>query len=390
MAEVVVMDGDIMHEDGFFPLPNVELFERLKNLADDHEALLVNLQVFYIAFQPIHGSSLSLNQRRKLFNMGAAEFVMKLMSENLEDEEIHVWAWRILRDSICFLDNENPAEYETVNRAVEIGVVEAIVRELTRVNSRPRVLWNVFSSLTTICLAQEHAEKIISCGVVESCLRIVNLDVSEDFSTSALGSLKNLAISKRTHAYLLKAGSIRVANEAMHFLSSDNNYELKLGLCAASLICRLIENQEVGEGTDVVYGNKILYYRLEWLLKKVLSAGSRGTVIGSGWNPANIILDISILANHDRSKSLLVAFIPLLYKALKTRGAGNSRLVKYAVQTLVELSSDPVCAIEIGEQNKEFFMILKKLRRSPLLDVQSFQNISLLLTLEGKKKQILF
>jgi hypothetical protein len=294
------------------------------------------LKLFFMSFQPPASSTICLPVRKGLFSMGVWEFLLPLTEKYENTEEVQHWIWQILRDTICVYDNEDPAEFETVKLAVEHGAINVMVKELRREPARLQVLFNVFSSLTTICLDFRYADRVIESGAVEACLRLVEQNITFDYSTSALGSLKNLAITKSARPFLLQAGALQVAQGSLRHLRADSPSELKFGLCAASLICRLMDGQETGPLVDMFAETEGLVLRqLHWLLNAVLRVGP--VVIGSGWNPANIVMDLAILAQPDENKRYMVDFVPLLALGLQSRGLKNMRLTQYAVDALLSI-----------------------------------------------------
>ncbi|KAH9250104.1 hypothetical protein BASA81_012151 [Batrachochytrium salamandrivorans] len=274
--------------------------------------------------------------------MRAVEFCLKLLQTYPDHEEVCSWAWLILRDAICVFDNENPREFVTVDLALEFGVLEEIIRELERKVHRSTCLGHAFSSLTTICLVERHALQVAQSGVARACVNVCHRQVSEELLTSALGSLKNLAMTSKCRQLLVDCGAVQVAESYVEAVASPVNSTLKLGLCACSLLVRLVG----GSG----WTEWLFYDRMLMLLRNVFKVGLRGTVIQSEWNPANIVLDLLLLVQCDENQPKLVGAIPLLINGLRLRGERNTRLVRFTVATLFHLYVGSQSNVELAHE----------------------------------------
>jgi hypothetical protein len=360
------------------------LFDKVKNDVEEPRSLEESLRLFCFGFQPLTGTSIPLDTRRKLFDTGACAFLFDILAKYPEDIQIHFWCWKIFHDAICIYDNDQIEEFETVDRGIDLGVLEWIAAEVSRQPPRPRILSDVFSVLTTICMVSKHAEIIIAAGIVESCLDLAeNRDMSLDISTSTLGSLKNLAMSEVSATYLKNDRVIALARSKLHLLESENAPQVKLGLCAASLIIRVVGPDDAGmdeEMADFLFQNEQLFAKLAWLLQSTLEVGPTGTVLDSGWNPANIVLDISILAAMDENKHALVEHVKVLAESLQRRGLGNARLVKYSVQALASLRQEKLNNAAFDVYSTQLRNALETLNAHTCLDLKTFQDITVLLS----------
>lgn len=311
-------------------LPSAEIFAQMKRVGHNPQLVLEPIRRFFFHFQPQIGfPSLRLLQRLELFEMRAVDFCLRLLQTYPDHDELCSWAWLILRDAICVFDNENPREFVTVDLALEAGVLGEIVRELEREVHRSTCLGHAFSSLTTICLVERHALQVAQSGVARACVNVCRRPVSEEFLTSALGSLKNLAMASPCRQTLVDCGAVQVAEDHVSAVASPVNSTIKLGLCACSLLVRLVG----GEG----WTEWLFYDRMLVLLGNVFKVGPRGTVIQSEWNPANIVLDVLLLAQCDENLPKLVGAVALLVDGLKLRGERNARLVRFTVAALFHL-----------------------------------------------------
>lgn len=310
--------------------PSQDIFNRILLVSHDPTALLPAICQFFVHFQPQNGfPSLRLPQRIRLFEMKAFEHCITLLQRFPDDTEICTWIWKILRDAVCVFDNENDAEFCTIDLALQYGIIPALMNELQRPIVRTPCLSHAFSTLTTICLVERHAERVTREGIAQACVNIFSKDLSEDFITSALGSLKNLAMCSACVPLLIDMGAAEAARRYTGAISSKVDSTLKLGLCACSLLIRL-------EGGDK-WKIDLLYDNLFRLLRAVFMIGPRGTVIQSGWNPANIVLDMWLLSMCDANKQKLARAVHLIADGMRERGEKNLRLIKFSVATLFQL-----------------------------------------------------
>ena len=347
-------------------LPSIQqiIFEQVKKAKDDPLELGFTLHVFFNTFQrhPDNGC-VTLEQRLALFDMGLWEFAVPLLSAYNDNIDIRRWIWRIFRDSIAICDNENPQEFETVDLAMERNVLELMICELDKSPQCETLLFSIFSTLTSICLVTKHCEEVVKSGIVSRCIDAVHADYPAELTTSGLGSLKNLAICPSVRKSLIQSGALEVSVRKLYHLQSQVMGELKLGLCAASLICRLFEGQEDGPITDIVTETvELVLQRFHWLLDEVLRVGP--LVIGSIWNPANIVMDIAFLAQADKNKRYMVSFVPLLVRALDRRRFSNARLIRYSLDALVAIGFDPESTIEMMRARKQILDVLNVLDQS--------------------------
>jgi len=216
----------------------------------------------------------------------------------------------------------------------------------------------------------------VSAGLVDELVSLVKDETNVPLSARllALISLTNVAIHPESHHRLRECGSIEMAAGLLRYLHSQDMQQLDFGLSAAFLICRVAGRDEVGVGMESIQSNVTLVAKLKWILLQVLQAGPEGIVLGSHWNPANIVLDISILAQSDRNKVLLKEFIPLVVEALEICGKKNQRLVQYSLAAITELYTLPEMRKAIDKEKYRILAVLEKMNTS-VYDLSTYQRI---------------
>lgn len=117
---------------------------------------------------------------------------------------------------------------------------------------------------------------------------------------------------------------------------------------------------ESGPGADAIKENLELIPQMHHLLWKVLKSQDGAVIYGYSRNPANIMLDVSILAISDQNKPLMAGFIELATIAIETRPE-NKRLVVFSLQTLGQLLFEPECNVALEHFAERILKILREL-----------------------------
>ena len=398
------MDDDFPGAEGLRRIPTALASSSLP--PSDQQDLLVSLVREIYSLTSNEPDYPPISVRRTMFTSGAVRLLAFDVLPRVRGTEAEEWIWALLQDATCLRDNEDPSEYESIDLAVEHGLLIPIVEELERSDRARRrpVLEHLFSMLTTMCLSSEkHCDAFVSARLIPLCLAIATQDdVAVEISTCALGVLKNLSLAESSHKPLVEAGAVEFAAKSLEVLVTySNSEELKLGLCAASLLCRLSRGDpRTSAGRALLEADGVwtaLVARLRWLLRAVLQTLPSGTVIGSAWNPANIVLDLLLLlqleAASERSDGWFIRSEPLsnalpqVLEAIERRGLpmatgksavssssstskwGNSRLVRYGMEFVREL----VMCESVGEENEG------RRQRFQLAVVRSVDKLSLVL-----------
>lgn len=211
-------------------------------------------------------------------------------------------------------------------------------------------LASLLGQLSKYCLDEATVPVVVARGsLVSQIVAVAGSRAPRDVANRALICLGNLALFPQLFARLDEGERDRCVDMAMRVLGEMLNKaevsdeELDCGLSCAFLLCRTVGNHETGPGVDMLEQTPLVREKLLWILTAVLDAGEGGTVLGFSWEPANILHDVATLSNSDRLKPLLGEFIPAIVRALRERGWGNFRLVKFASQALSQLLFAPQC-----------------------------------------------
>lgn len=368
-------DEDVEFEDESQPDLLEMIEEKLQDPTSAHDLYGLVLGLRNVA-------TLGYRERLELWRPKAAGLVMSIMMDDRQSVRIRELCWNIFYDSMQLPDHRLHPSFEskdTFEFGITAGIVEALEKELSREELNMNIVDGALVLLSRLALMERVANMIVGRGFIAMLVRIVENDFMGNASLRSLICLTNFAIHQTTHEEMIQAQCLRICSQFLHFLSSSDEHELDFGLSASFLICRIHGEDEVGPGSNVIHQNRILLDRLEWLLRQVLYAGPHGIVLNSMWDPANIVLDVSILARADRSKPMLVRFIPLLVRGLTMYSRTNVRLNKYTMQTFMELYHDPGC-LGLMKQNKDSLVNeLSSILESPRCDLETYQSASFLL-----------
>jgi len=311
---------------------------------------------------------------------GLADLVAKTIHKDLATA-INNLCWKLWSVSMKVSATERIDERcDITDFGIDKGIIEAIAKEFSRPNLQFFVVEVAAVILTSLCLIRRHATRICKSGLVPLLLHVAETHAPQRIGVYSLIALVNLAIHQESHTCLLEFNAVSVSIGLLRFLSSGLYYELDCGLSAAFLICRLVGEDETGVGPDAIHANSLFFEKLYWILEAVVAAGPNGNVIGSHWDPANIILDLSILAVSDRNKRSLVHFIPLICLCFKTFGTSNARLIKFSLRTLSQLSFEPTAneIMESEEFKSDIGSILRTAQVSLSSDLETYQASSIL------------
>lgn len=332
-------------------------------------------------------SKLSYDQRVKYYRPESTVF-MKILKSN-QNPQVRTLVWNILSSSITLNNvtqkDPNFHDLDTMDFGVSIGMIEEISFELSKSSSSSSaVLESCLAGFSYFALNESYVERILNTSIIESLVSLVNnVELSVRTRLFSLIPLANLAIHRKSISRITEAKGLEMALRLLVFFNSVQDEEVDFGLTAGFLICRISGER----GFSEIDGNENLISKIYWVLNRVIKAGPGGLVLGSYWDPANIVFDVSILARSDENKTLLLKFIPLLIEGLETYGSNNVRLTKYTIKSLIELYSLPVARRKIESLNDRLIFELKKDCFSCLLDLETFQNSSKLLMVLSKNNK---
>lgn len=356
------------------------VIDRVQQFLDSESEALIHALVelrFYL-------SNLTTPQRKQYWVPRGQKLILRILSEE-HNPFVHLLCWDICTYSIRMTsyvaDDPLPDDQDIMASIVNDGLLDCMAAEMDRRPLRPEVLMSCLLSATNVCLYRRVVNDIIRLNLVPRFLKIVRMSESTiRLRSLSLIAITNLALSSASHECLLNNGALDTAISLLGNLRSTDETELDLGLTAAFLICRIAGRDETGPGMQSIQDNRDLVDKLHWILEQVLEAGPDGIVLASHWNPANIILDVSILAQSDRNKPLLKKFIRPIYQSMREYGDTNRRLMKYSIATLLELYQHEDCRSEINELR---WLILQQLQkqRPYFYDIVTFQEIEMLKTM---------
>lgn len=307
--------------------------------------------------------------RDALFDLG----LVTLALETLELEfgrftvrdEIHLVCWRVIENSVARFNIDDPTEAETSDRAAQMGVIEAAVREAYRERTRAQII--IKTPLTTMGLCDHLVPQILQAGVGPACSRIIKRGREKSSVLCvevALGVFKNLAMNLVAKDALIQEGLLPLCEEMLHqgFKPDSDEADLRLGLFACSIICRLVGKDEEGtRGAKAIEENREnIFPKLLWHLSSVLKAGPEENFLGSRYNPANIMLDAALLAKSDLNKPFMADFVPQCLISLQERSDMNRRLGMFAVETLSQLIFEKQCRPAFEKDKVQLIDILEK------------------------------
>jgi len=268
--------------------------------------------------------------------------VLRLVRDTTKSDEVHEECWLTLTAAMQMTPEQKvDPTCDLTDFVVEKGVMDDISTEFERLSERSTdvVLVDALACLSGLCLLPRHVPRIIQAGIIPKLLIAGEENVPEMIAVYSLISLTNLAIHKEAHDALINAGALQVAERLLQHLESEDESFMDCGLSAAFIICRLAG--EDGPGLELIKKNPAVVENLSWILNEVLVAGPNKAVLGANWDPANIVLDVSILSSSAQLRPLMKSFVSLVTTALEKRSKDNRRLVEYSLSSLSQLITEP-------------------------------------------------
>ncbi|KAH9259727.1 hypothetical protein BASA81_002149 [Batrachochytrium salamandrivorans] len=265
--------------------------------------------------------------------------LLEQIKQSNEDETARFLAWDELNREYFFEEaRSNPCP--NISYCVERGFLDSLYDEL----DKPGLIdgsaaTRALSCFSHVSLNSLMAKQVSQSGLVSPLMTLASQHPDGELGDLALTGLGSMALHPENYPVLMCCGVLRLALKYLHYMTSDDERDIDFGLTAASLLIRLVGKDESGKGFDAIQGNKDLLEETKSLLELVLDGGEDGVVYGYSRDPANIILDISVLATSDGNKPLLAEFIPLILRAMEER-PDNERMLKYAVVALSQLAFD--------------------------------------------------
>lgn len=305
---------------------------------------------------------MSYEERLRLWRPKCSKFIISILHKAKEVAVLQHYlatCWAILHISLELPSRQSTRDptfedYDTMRFAVEdLKIVELIAREL-ETGENDEVLLACTVSLTPICLYAEFAARILQCNIPALLIPKVSDHVPSQLGQGMLIAITNLAIHPQTHNALKMSGVCDLAQEQMRGLRSQNLDVLDCALSSAFVLCR------IGESNNVE--NEILIRKLKWILNEVVLAGPGGIVLRSRWNPANIVMDLSILAS--KSSEMLVKVVPTVSNAAYQYGEQNARLIKFTAQFAWEMMFIDAGKEELMKNKRKLIFAFNRAGRS--------------------------
>jgi len=298
--------------------------------------------------------------RLELHRLGLPPLALSWLARD-DGEDVAEASYRLLFACTAQVNRDDDAEIQTCVMTASHAQLFALgEKEVTRRPPRAKAVVKLLEVLQALSLVRESADVVASSSAMAASLSALLRD--EDRSPvgqNALNVLKNLALFPSAHAALLRADVMKNCLGLIGMLSSQKEDELLTALRAASLVCRLHGSDESGPGSDVIQGNNhAVIAKMMWVLDEVVRAGPSQRVLGSSWDPANILSDLVALAKSDRNKPLLAPSVSLVVAALDKR-ASNKRLVARSITLLALLLWEPTqCQPAFHAQRKPLAQVL--------------------------------
>jgi hypothetical protein len=116
--------------------------------------------------------------------------------------------------------------------------------------------------------------EVAHSGIVPELIALLKKTLPDDPGPMLLTCVTNLALHDVAKPILLQNHALDLALSLLHYLDSEEEVKIDLGLTSASLICRLVGNEESGPGPDAIKHNDLLVKKMEWILTTVLGKDS--------------------------------------------------------------------------------------------------------------------
>jgi hypothetical protein len=342
-------------------MPDDALFAKAKNAKGD-AAMAACLQAFHGAFV-IPDQNPTLAQRRKLFDMGAIDFCCRVVQEKGRSDEVCYWAWQILEDAGLVGNGDDPAEDETVDRGIALGLLDLVVGEskfkpLRRGGGclQLAIVW----PSSAACL-ERHSDRLFSTQSVAMCLDILRAgpegsETKRDIFETAQATLAALSIH-RPQA-LLDLGLLETSLPVLALLASQDDNRVALGFQSARTIIRLVGKSE---SSDVIKNNPLIIDKLLYFFNGTLKLGSKSEswTANDDWDLSSLIVDLRLISISDANKSLLAPAIAPIAATFSLWGQTNQKVAQDGVETLMQLSFEPVCKLEIAKHRSAIEPVAK-------------------------------
>lgn len=289
-------------------------------------------------------NSFGYRERVCLWRPACSRFVFEI----LRDEQLvryHALAWYICHASLELSSRQNSSDasfedIDTIAFAVhELRVLDLIASKLSvgRDDDDNDSIVLCVACLSLICLYPQFTRQVLDTRLAPVLVEQVRRRFPSHVAGGMLVVLANLALHDQARHSLLEAGIVQLGVELTPHLSSRDMDELDCALSISFCLCRL--QLDDGNGAD----DGVLIAKMAWILNEVVLAGPGGVVLRSKWNPANIVMDLAVLARKPANLVLVAPVLASVTAALGAYGKNNARLVAFASQFVWELSFAP-CA----------------------------------------------
>ncbi|KAH9259754.1 hypothetical protein BASA81_002176 [Batrachochytrium salamandrivorans] len=277
----------------------------------------------------------------------------RFIVEILQDEQLvryHALAWYICHTSLELASRKNSSDasfedIDTIAFAVnELRMLDLIASKLSAGGGEGEADIVVISvaCLSLICLYPQFTQCVLTTRLAPLLVDQVRTRFPSYVAGGMLVVLANLALHDQARHSLIQAGIVQLGEELAPHLSSRNMDELDCALSISFCLCRLQLDDNGGEADG------ILIAKMDWILNEVVLAGPGGVVLRSKWNPANIVMDLAVLARKPENLVLVTPVLATVTAALDAYGRNNARLVSFTSQFVWELSFAPCAQSELA------------------------------------------
>lgn len=287
--------------------------------------------------------------------------VVDLLRDAERAVTLHAQCWESIGTAMRTSEEERERSSDLVAFFIDHDVLVLLQQEFERYQGslatdkhRTEALERALTCLTQICLVEDHAHRVVSnTSLVGLLVATAQAETPQMLGVLSLICITNLAIhASKTHVVLHENNVLDMCQSLitryLHPVETEDEQELDCALSACFIVCRMLASQPDGANSGLAHNEASRVYnacgsvivdKLFWILQQVLLAGPNKSVLGSYWNPANIVFDVSILCQNQDILKSMGRFVPLVVQALESRSKGNPRLVKLCLQVLIALAS---------------------------------------------------
>jgi len=302
----------------------------------------------------------TVEERMQLEEFGGVQLALDYIRSEPDDAHLLGRAWVLMQNFVLVSNVDNPLELKPIEIFVERGGIELAVAEMTR--AEPRWGQVILTTLAWTSTNEKVVPRIVASGVHKVGIKFVR-EANAQFLDISMSFIRSVSAAASCRSTLRADGALEAFLPFVNCNKSTEQYLMRRGFRATSIVARLAGSDETGIGPQFLHNNPEVIRTTLKIFNDVLEAGPNGTVINMLVNPHFITMDLLTISIADVNKPLLIDAIPICFNALRLRGLANVAMVSDIIQIFLQLSFNPSCKAKLKEFATEICALLTQMVR---------------------------